>query len=100
MVETWFTVFVTETHITIESGESHGKELIVSTFAVSCPCGCGEAVEARDAGFSATTVEVVACSKWAANGITTSVVRKSWAFSHAVTTESAWQHVDGLVVFS
>lgn len=73
---------------------------MTNTFTVTCPCGCGEPVTATDAGFSATTVTVAACSKWAANGITTSKVRKSWAFSHEVTSARPVSHVSGLVVFS
>ena len=69
------------------------------TFLVECPCGCGISVPAHDAGFSATTVEIDACPKWAANGIVTSTVRKSWAYSHEVPTAAAWQHRDGLVTF-
>lgn len=86
---------------TVESSESCGKgaEMAATSFFVSCPCGCGEHVAASDAGFAATTVKVAACSKWAANGIRSSVLRKSWAYSNAVPVTGV-QHVDGLVVFA
>lgn len=71
----------------------------MSEFFVSCPCGCNEAVKASDTGFAATTVKVAACTKWAANGITSSVMRKSWAYAAAVQP-TAVQHRDGLVVFA
>ena len=70
------------------------------SFSVSCPCGCGHIVSAFDEGFSATTVEVEACQTLAADGICSSQMRKSWAYSHAVPTASPVQHRDGLVVFA
>lgn len=84
---------------TTTAGSSGSKEAPVATFQVSCPCGCGEAVEALDAGFAATSVEVKACSKWAANGITSSRLRKSWALQNAVPV-AVLSHRDGLVAFS
>lgn len=78
---------------------AHHHDQEVAVFYVYCPCGCAEAVKATDAGFAATTVKVAACTKWAANGIVTSTVRKSWAYAHAVADTAAVQHVDGLVVF-
>lgn len=82
-----------------ETTNSTDREVTMSKFFVSCPCGCDEAVEATDAGFAATTVKVAACSKWAANGITSSVMRKSWAYASAIA-ETTVQHRDGLVVFA
>lgn len=45
---------------------------------VYCPC-CAEPVAMRDAGFSATTVELEACSTLRAEGITSRTFRKSYA---------------------
>lgn len=70
-----------------------------TTFAVSCPCGCGETVDAADAGFSATTVEVAACTARRSAGIASVTLRKSAAYSLAVPA-AAMRHRDGLVVFA
>lgn len=90
-------------HTTTTGATGAGREAVMavstSTLLVTCPCGCGTAVKAHDAGFSATTVEVEACPMWAANGIRTSTLRKSWAYSHAVPVSAGVQHRDGLVVF-
>lgn len=67
----------------------------MSKFFVSCPCGCGEAVEASDAGFSATTVRVNCCERSELARVT---VRKSWAYANAVPTTGV-AHRDGSVVF-
>lgn len=88
--ETVFTVGVPE-----NTTQNTDREVTVSYFSVSCPCGCGESVTATDEGFTATTVTVEGCST---SGIRSAVVRKSWAYSHAVPV-TALRHRDGLVVF-
>lgn len=72
---------------------------MVGTFEVRCGCGCGEAVKAHDAGFSATTVEVAACSSRRAAGVVSVTMRKSAAFAAAVPA-TALVHRDGLVTFA
>jgi len=71
----------------------------LSHFSISCPCRCGEVVEAGDAGFSATTVTVEACTKVRAMGIVSTTIRKSEAYSLAVPT-TVVSHRDGLVGFA
>lgn len=80
------------------------REVAVSTFSISCPCQCGAVVEARDAGFSATTVEIDTCEAWRAvsggyHAPMAIEVRKSVAYSQAVPT-TVISHRDGLVSFS
>lgn len=65
------------------------------TFQITCNCGCGEAVTATDAGFSATTVEVTACSSLKAQGIASTNWRKS---SLAIVSDVVETHRDALVV--
>jgi hypothetical protein len=55
----------------------------MTTFTIACPCGCGETLTARDAGFTATSVEVDACSKRAGEGIASFNMRKSAAYAAA-----------------
>lgn len=66
-------------------------------FQISCPC-CGQIVEARDAGFAATTVDVVACDRQRAAGVVSWTMRKSAAFAAAVPAETL-RHKSGLVSF-
>lgn len=64
------------------------------TFTITCPCGCGEAVEARDAGFTATSVDVVACKRRRAQGVASVEMRKSVAYAAADAysrEEAAWE---------
>lgn len=68
------------------------------TFIIACPC-CGMAVEARCAGFSATTVEVVACPTRQATGIVSVTMRKSAAYA-AAEVEPIIHHRGGLVTFA
>jgi len=94
---------VVPTTTNTEAGIAGGKGAIMAstiTFLVECPCGCGTAVTAQDTGFSATTVEIEACPMWAANGIVTSTMRKSWAYSHAMPVSAGWAHRDGLVTLT
>ena len=72
---------------------------MAGTFEVFCGCGCGEAVKARDAGFSATSVEVLACARQRAAGVVSMTMRKSAAFAAAVPA-TALAHRDGLVAFA
>lgn len=53
------------------------------TFTIACPCGCGQRVEAADAGFAATTVTVAACDRQRAAGIASTTMRKSVAYAAA-----------------
>lgn len=69
------------------------------SFTIFCTCGCGEAVEALDEGFSAVSVEVAACSTLQAAGVVSSTIRKSAAYAAAVPQSSGWAHRDGLVTF-
>ncbi len=71
----------------------------MSHFSVSCPCGSGHAVEASDAGFSAVTITVAACTECSASGIISREMRKSYGISAYVHTPAV-SHKDGLVVFS
>ena len=71
----------------------------MSSFTVSCPCGCGEHVAAHDAGWGATTITVDACPAVCAAGIVSREMRKSWGLEHAVVAPSL-AHRDGLVVFA
>jgi hypothetical protein len=65
------------------------------SITIACPC-CGQAVEARYAGFESTTVEVVACDSQRAVGIVSWTMRKSAAFA-AVVPEPVYRHRDGFV---
>lgn len=76
------------------------EEVAMSSFSVTCPCGCDEVVAAHDAGFTATSVEVDACPSCSANGIVSREMRKSWAYANAVPASTGLQHRDGLVVFA
>lgn len=67
------------------------------TFSINCP-HCGQVVEARDAGFSATTVTVAPCDEYRAGGISSWECRKSVAFEAAVP-EPVYRHRDGFVTF-
>jgi hypothetical protein len=67
------------------------------TFSIHCPC-CSQQVEARDAGFSATTVEVVACAAQKAAGVVSWTMRKSAAYAAAAPAET-FRHKDGFVTF-
>jgi hypothetical protein len=69
------------------------------SFTIFCTCGCGEAVEASDAGFAATSVEVEACPTLRAAGVVSSTIRKSAAYAAAVPASAGWSHKDGLVTF-
>lgn len=72
-----------------------------STFQVTCPCGCGDIVTARDAGFSATTVDIVACNTLIERGFVLVTIRKSRAIELAAPNAHApVRHRDGLVVLS
>lgn len=64
-------------------------------FSIFCPC-CGQVVEARDAGFTATAVEVVACTAQQAVGVVTWTMRKSAAYAAVVPAETL-RHTTGLV---
>lgn len=75
------------------------EEAIMATFAVSCPC-CGSAVEASDAGFTATSVEIAACPTRRAAGVVSVTMRKSAAYAAAVPASAGTFHRDGLVVFA
>lgn len=68
------------------------------TFTIACPC-CGEAVEARDAGFAAVTVTVAACSARRAEGIASVEMRKSAAYAAAHQGAGPVRHTTGLVTF-
>lgn len=75
----------------------------MNTFKILCPCQCGETVEARDAGFAATTVEIDTCPAWrAVSGGSLAPcaieIRKSVAYSQAAPA-GGLRHRDGLVVF-
>lgn len=79
------------------------QEVAVSTFSISCPCQCGQIVEARDAGFTATTVEIDTCQKWqsVSGGILAPLaveIRKSLAYS-LTKPAATLTHCDGLVAF-
>lgn len=72
-------------------------------FTITCPCACGATVEARDAGFSATTVEVDTCAKLRSVGEpglapVAVTIAKSLAYSLAVPATTV-AHRDGLVAF-
>lgn len=67
------------------------------SFSISCTC-CGQQVEARDAGFTATTVEVVACDRQRAAGIVSWTMRKSAAYAAVVPAE-VLRHKSGFVTF-
>lgn len=67
------------------------------TFSIHCPC-CGQVVEARDAGFAATSVEVDACESKRSTGIVSWTMRKSMAFA-AIVPEPVYRHRDGFVTF-
>ena len=71
-----------------------------TTFLVTCPCGSGEAVEARDAGFAATEVDVDLCEACAHPFVSGRTMRKSWAFANVVARHAEVRHVDGLVTFA
>lgn len=71
----------------------------MSSFIVSCPCGCGEPVAAHDAGWGATTITVDACADGREAGIVSREMRKSWGLEHAVVAPSL-AHRDGLVAFA
>lgn len=71
----------------------------ISTFTISCPCGCGETLTASDAGFTSTTVSVEACTKVRAMGIVSTTIRKSEAYRLTVPT-TVVSHRDGLVAFA
>lgn len=71
-------------------------------FQILCPCGCKEAVEANDAGFSATTCSVKACSNMAPCGIVSYEIRKTKAYEYAERLEAGLRadyvrHQNGLV---
>jgi hypothetical protein len=70
----------------------------MTTFSVSCPCGCGEVVTATDEGFSATSCEVTACAKRRASGVVSDTMRKSVAYGLCTGLHSV-AHKDGLVAF-
>jgi hypothetical protein len=73
----------------------------MSTFLVTCPCGSGHTVEARDAGFTACTITVQACSDCrSASGAVSYETRKSYGVEHYVPSASALMHRDGLVTFA
>lgn len=67
------------------------------TFSIHCPC-CGQVVEARDAGFTATTVTVVACDRQRTAGVHSWECRKSVAYE-AIVPEPVLRHRDGFVTF-
>lgn len=70
-------------------------------FHIYCPCGCLDTVEARDAGFAATTVEVTACAKLRAEGVVSTTIRKSRALALAsMASRPTSLHPDALVVFA
>ena len=66
-------------------------------FNIFCPC-CGQQVVARDAGFSATTVTVEACSTQRAAGVVSWECRKSVAYA-AIVPQPVLRHRDGFVSF-
>lgn len=68
------------------------------TFTITCTCGCGEAVKATDAGFTACTVTVAACSRRRSEGVASVEIRKSAAYAAARPTETV-RHSTGLVTF-
>lgn len=86
--------------MTTPTTPTNDREVAVSTFSFSvlCPC-CGELVLAADAGFSATTVEVEACSARRAVGMVSVTMRKSAAYA-AAPPATVVAHRDGLVVFA
>ncbi len=64
-------------------------------FTIACPCGCGQECRATDAGFAATTVDVVTCLGRPKR------LRKSEAYRLAdelEVAEGGLLHRDGLVV--
>lgn len=67
------------------------------TFSIRCP-HCGQVVEARDAGFAATSVTVAPCDGYRAEGISSWEIRKSAAYAAAVPAETL-RHKDGFVTF-
>ena len=69
-------------------------------FDVTCPCGCDEIVSATTKDFQSTTITVKACSKWAANGIVSSKLPKSYAITHAAPVSVGVCHTDGLVAMT
>jgi len=68
------------------------------TFTAICSC-CGEEVEATDAGFTATSVTIAACSRLRAAGIVSSTCRKTDGYAMAKPQPGALRHSDGLVSF-
>jgi len=85
---------------TNSSPERGEREVAMSaTFNMICTCGCEQVVEASDAGFAATTVEVEACDslrkEW---GMASQTIRKSAAYAAAVPAASGLRRRDGLVV--
>jgi hypothetical protein len=69
------------------------------TFQINCTCGCGQVVEASDAGFEATTVEVAACDSLRKEGMVSRTIRKSLAYE-ATVPATVLRHREGLVVFA
>jgi hypothetical protein len=69
------------------------------SFTINCTCGCGQAVEASDAGFSATSCEVEACPTLRAAGVVSTTIRKSAAYAAALPVSTGWAHRTGLVTF-
>lgn len=72
---------------------------LTTTFSITCPCGCGSVVEASSKGFSATSCEVVACESLRKDGIVSTTIRKTEAYSLFVSDEAILRHKDGLVSF-
>ena len=77
---------------------TYRNDSAMTTFTITCPCGCGSLLTAHDAGFSATVVTMDACPTRAAAGVVSFSVRKSDAYAAAVPASSLRQ-VDGLVSF-
>ncbi len=84
--------------VTTSATTTPTEEVAMFSFSVPCPC-CGEIVTAHDAGFTATTAEVEACSVRRAAGVVSDTVRKSAAYVAAVPT-TTFSHRDGLVSFA
>ena len=84
--------------MTATTNDKATKEAVM--FSVTCPCGCDEILSATTKDFQSTTITVEACSKWAANGIKSSTLPKSYAVTHAADVVVGMRHVDGLVTMT